>query len=398
MNKQAPSFLRLVIRYVPVIFVFLICLCLVWIGLAYLLDNSSARTASEIANSRSAGAILLIAAGLGMAGVLVSCWWKQPYASLLWFSAIICVCFVVFSTIPRSQNTWIMLLSFGCLGGTFTLCMTAVWCQRSSRDASVDSNAAILEKLGEIHDQTMLSDTARRVLYRERELELLRRTIEEDLQRGDFNAALVLCEDIEKLFGYNEEAEAARSRVLELRNAALSEDIQQQITEVHRLLSNGRWRRARSAASRLYRLYPDSPQLEELEHNIDIVIEERKQALRMEFDQAVSANDTEQSMHLLRELDRYLEPDEAEALRASAQEVIAGHRGLLKKKFRDAISSHDWKEAIRCGERITMEYPMDTMATEVREMMDRLRERAESIESGVVPETGPLAPGKEPQA
>ncbi|MEE2908249.1 MAG: hypothetical protein VX527_10530 [Planctomycetota bacterium] len=391
MNPKAPSFLRLVIRYLPVIFVGLICLYFIWAGVGIWLFSDA--TAYE----RAAGIIFLIAAALGLAGVVVACWCHQPYGALLWFAAIISLCMIVFPLFSNSQDRG-LLLSLGFLATIFTLCMTAIWYQFGARDVPADSNAAILEKLREIHEQTMLSDTARRVLYRERELELLRRTIEEDLQRGDFNAALVLCEDMEKLFGYNEEADAARSRVLELRNAALSEDIQQQVTEVHRLLSNGRWRRARLSASRLHRLYPDSPPHEERERNIDVVINERKQALQLEFDQAVSANDTEQSMRLLRELDRYLEPDEAEALRASAQEVISGHRELLKKQFRDAISNHDWKEALRCGERITMEYPMDTMATQAREMMDRLRERADSVESGGAEEIDSLTPGKESQA
>ena len=65
----------------------------------------------------------------------------------------------------------------------------------------------------------------------------------------------------------------------------------------------------------------------------------------------------------------------------SAQEVISGHRELLSNRFRAAVSSHQWGDAIRVGEQIMMEYPMDTMASEVSEMMERLHERQQTSES-----------------
>ena len=86
-------------------------------------------------------------------------------------------------------------------------------------------------------------------------------------------------------------------------------------------------------------------------------------------------------MAILRELDGYLSPEEAEAIRASAQEVISGHRELLSGRFLDAVSGHDWVEAIRTGKQIMLEYPMDTMAAEVGEMMERLHERQQAAES-----------------
>ena len=360
--------------------VLLICLFMIWIGFDYISERFPGQ--AKLSPENWIGAFLLGAAILAIAGVIVGVLFEQYEAPLLWFAGVIGLMFLGMGYVMAQSPEQIVAVVLYGMGGLFLIiafCSTAIWSRVVSGGAPENGNAAVLSMLAEIHKQSMLSDTARRVLYRERELELLRRTIENDVNRGDFNAALVLCQDMEKLFGYNEEADTARSRVLELRNAALSEDIQQQVTEVHRLLSAGRWRRARQLAIRLHRLYPDSPQLEELEHNIEVVIKERKQSLQVEFDGAVAAGDTERSMNLLRELDRYLEREEAEALRSSAQEVIAEHRRLLKKQFRDAVSGHDWQEAVRCGERITMEYPMDTMADEVGEMMERLRERANEI-------------------
>jgi hypothetical protein len=41
-----------------------------------------------------------------------------------------------------------------------------------------------------------------------------------------------------------------------------------------------------------------------------------------------------------------------------------------------AVSDHRWAEAAAVGEQIVSEFPNDRMATEVREMLDRLNERA----------------------
>src|SRR5207248_1181713 len=44
--------------------------------------------------------------------------------------------------------------------------------------------------LAQIYENSMLSDAAKRVLFRDRELELLRRAIEEDIARGDHKREL----------------------------------------------------------------------------------------------------------------------------------------------------------------------------------------------------------------
>jgi hypothetical protein len=43
-----------------------------------------------------------------------------------------------------------------------------------------------------------------------------------------------------------------------------------------------------------------------------------------------------------------------------------------------AVSDHRWAEAATVGEQIVDEFPNDRMATEVREMLGRLNERAEA--------------------
>src|SRR5262245_43951542 len=62
----------------------------------------------------------------------------------------------------------------------------------ASRNYSFSTSRAAESLLEKIHETNMLSDNAKRVLFRERELNLLRRTIEEDITHGDINAGLTL--------------------------------------------------------------------------------------------------------------------------------------------------------------------------------------------------------------
>ena len=321
--------------------------------------------------------INLVAGFLGLSGVVISWIFGHLNALMLWFAGVLSLMLIAIGMDIADAT----LMGIGFLGLVVTLGLYAVFSRLNEVQPGGEPDQRSVKLLELIYSQTMLSDTARRVLYRERELALLRRTIEEDIQKGDFNAALVLCQDMEKLFGYAEEADESRERVLEIRNAKQAAQIDEKISTVHRMLERGSWRKAELAATRLYRLYPDFPKLQELEQNIKIAMEDRKRMLHAQFVSSIASGDTERSMGILRELDRYLSPEEAEAIRASAQEVINGHRELLSSRFRKAVSAHQWGEAIRAGEQIMMEYPMDTMAAEVGEMMERLHERQQATES-----------------
>ncbi len=365
-NDSDRSLMTTFYRHVPAGCVALLSIGLVITGFLDLLGTMD----------KSSLVVLVVAGSLGILGVFFAWAGHRLNASLIWFAGVLSVMLVVQGFIS-SNTQW---TAMGILGLVVTLCVCAICPSfRESQSSTDRTDPRSLKLLELIYSQTMLSDTARRVLYRERELSLLRRTIEEDIQKGDFNAALVLCQDMEKLFGYTEEADEARERVLEIRNAKQAQQIEEKISGVHRMLERGSWRKAELAATRLHRLYPNSPKLQELEQSIRIALEDRKRLLHSEYVSSIASSDTERSMGILRELDRYLSPEEAEAIRKSAQEVINDHRELLSTRFRDAVSAHRWQEAIQAGEQIMMEYPMDTMATEVGEMMERLHERQQAM-------------------
>src|SRR5205823_9576842 len=64
-----------------------------------------------------------------------------------------------------------------------------------------------------ISEQQLLSDRAKSVAFREKDREALRRAIQEEIGRHDYEAALVLAGDMESVFGYKQEADGWREQV-----------------------------------------------------------------------------------------------------------------------------------------------------------------------------------------
>src|SRR5690606_23562519 len=64
-----------------------------------------------------------------------------------------------------------------------------------------------------ISEQQLLSDQAKRVAFREKDRDALRRAIQEEIARCDWEAASMLVNDIEEEFGYRQEALRFREEI-----------------------------------------------------------------------------------------------------------------------------------------------------------------------------------------
>ncbi len=326
------------------------------------------------------GLVMTIAGGLAAAVCCVGVLLARP--SIAFIGLLVCGCGgLVAAGLASPQSTWAQsALTVGLLGVVGLGLLGAFRMLASPRGATGTSNAERM--LGQILEASMLSDTAKRIIYRDREMALLRRTIEEDIERGDFNAGLVLCRDLERLFGYSEEAEQLRNRVLLARNSQLAARIDEEVRQVEGMLESGELEDAETAAARLHRMYPDSPGLHGVEARIRAARQQVKRELKQQFINASSRGDTQGAMELLRQLDRQIGHAEAVDVQEAAAEVIAQHREALSVRFKLAVSDHRWAEAVEAGSEIINQFPNDRMAAEVRGMIDRLRERAATASSG----------------
>jgi len=239
-----------------------------------------------------------------------------------------------------------------------------------------NASSSEASKLDAILEAVQMSENAKRVLFRDRELSVLRNTVQEDIERGEFHSALVVCDQMATVFGAVEESEVLRTKVQTIIHNFHDARICEEVEKLENMLADRKWVEAYQDAARLRRLFPESPQLHGLEQRISDVRIHYRHDLEARFLEAASCENVEQAMKLLRELDGYLTPDEARKFRDTATGVITKYRDTLGARFKMAVSDRRWEEAIEFGEVITQQFPNTKMAEEVQTMLETIRVRA----------------------
>lgn len=224
-----------------------------------------------------------------------------------------------------------------------------------------------------------LSESARRVIHRRQEREILRRAIEQDIQSEDWDAAMVLVKELAERFGYRQDAEEYRSRIERVRAQTTDRRVVDDLTRLDEHIRSRRWAEAYAEAARVQRLYPDSHRVHGLRERVDEARAIYRRELERGFLMAAERERVEDAMELLKELDQYLTPTEAEPYKEVARGVIGKLKENLGVRFKLVVQDQRWEEAVTVGERIIGEFPNTRMAAEVREMLPRLRERLGAV-------------------
>ncbi|GJQ30178.1 MAG: hypothetical protein HBSAPP03_20620 [Phycisphaerae bacterium] len=247
---------------------------------------------------------------------------------------------------------------------------------------------ALLDRLDEIArtvrtmaDQSSLSDEARRILNRESDREMLRLAIEEDLAAQHWDAALVLIRELADRFGYRADAEEYRKRIDQMRERTTEQQVTDAIGLLDGLILQRRWDDAALEAAKIQRLFPYSPRVEPLQGRVEQARASYKTDLERRFLLAAQADKVDEALTLLKELDFYLTPTEAEPLREVTRGLIGKARQNLGAQFKLALQDRRWGEAARIGEAILHEFPNTRMAAEVRELLDGIRAKANAVDA-----------------
>ncbi|MBI1335565.1 MAG: hypothetical protein GC164_01230 [Phycisphaera sp.] len=284
--------------------------------------------------------------------------------------------------IPPLTSAVVVFLSglIGLVGLAFFLLGIVRWAvfgfDSLESPAEVNRDGEVIALLDSINDRLLISDTAKRIAYREQDRETLRRAIREDISKGDFEAALVLVSEMSQAYGYRREAEQFRDEIITARDKEIDQQVSEAIAALDRVLTTYDWDRALREAGKIQRLFPDSPRVKMLDKRVRDARDQHKRELEREFFNAAQKDDIEQAMRLLKELDRYLTEQEAEPFRETARGVIGKKRQNLGVQFKMAVHDHEWTQAVVVGEQIIREFPNTKMADEVRSMLDLLRERS----------------------
>lgn len=242
-----------------------------------------------------------------------------------------------------------------------------------------------LEKHGHdlktISDNAQLSDMVRAVTHRSRERTAIRLAINEEIIRGDWEAAYALVELLESRYGYRNEAARIRTELDESRERDSNSKVHDSVEQVRSLMVAHDWDRARRMMDRLLASHAENDEVKALPQSFNKAWNEHKRRLLKEWDQAVQRNEVDRGIAILKELDHYLTPNEAAALQESARGVFRAKLHNLGVQFSLAVSESNWAEALRVGEQIQQEFPNTRMAAEVRDRVHLLAKRARDVEA-----------------
>ncbi len=233
-----------------------------------------------------------------------------------------------------------------------------------------------------IAENTRISDAAKSLARRDEELDALRETIRNNIRGERWDAAISLIDEMERRFGFNEEGARIREEV----DDAREERIQAKLTEAIELIDSHfeshDWGRARTEIDRLLLALPDDSRVQNLQDRMNALQEQHKQELKLAWEDAVRRTDTDLAIDVLKELDQYLSPAEGEELQNTARTVFKEKLLQLGVQFRFAVTERRWQDALTVGLEIVRDFPNTRMATEVREALDMLRQRAHQATDG----------------
>ncbi|MBM4104288.1 MAG: DUF3817 domain-containing protein [Planctomycetes bacterium] len=230
--------------------------------------------------------------------------------------------------------------------------------------------------LTQITQAAHLSDTAKEIVFREMEQMQLGEAALNKLHQHDFDAAGMMIDAMEQSPRYKDLGAKLRRMAEKYRTATEDGRVLQIITHIENLMDQARWAQAALQIDNLIKMFPYSDKAKMMPSRLRERKDIRKGELLCEWDKAVLAKDTDQSLELLKELDQYLTPAEAVALQESASTVFRTKLHNLGVQFSMAVTERKWKDALETGRQIVQAFPNSRMAAEIRSRLDILQEHA----------------------
>lgn len=224
-------------------------------------------------------------------------------------------------------------------------------------------------------ENSVLSDWAKRIVNRDKDLDYLRDTIHAAIVRQDWESAEHLTRELRE-FGFIEEASRLSDAATQARRATTEERIAAALERFETLCNQRKWQQARLESARLGSLFPEESRILDLPHEVERRRLRYKAGLLKQYDEAIRAQNLDAAHDLLFELDHYLTVNEAAALRESARGVFKAKLQQMGVQFSLAVSERQYRRAIHIGESLCREFPNSRFAHEIKTMMPALWERA----------------------
>lgn len=298
---------------------------------------------------------------------------------------LVVICLALFTDIFLEARVNSLLNLLLLVGGVIVLAtivamlMTVMKIFETARQCSIklEQLGSSVEKmrstLTQINQTTRISETAKTIAYHESDKQTLQEAVFDRLQLPDFEAAFEMIDDIGACTEYKSLADELRVEAERYKNATTQERINQVIIQIESLLDDHQWVKASLRIERLIKDHPDSERAKSMRQKLLEKKIERKRILLNAWDDAVKREDTDRSLEILQELDMYLSPNEALALKEAARDVFRNKLHNLGVQFSLAISEKKWDSAFQTGKQIVRYFPNSKMAEEIREKIDVLK-------------------------
>ena len=246
------------------------------------------------------------------------------------------------------------------------------WHYEQLRGAA-ESQRQILEA---IRDSATLSDQAKQIAYRHKDRDALRHAIREDIDKNDYEAAYWLVAEMEKRYGNRAEASQLRELIDSSRKGFIEREVRESLDHFDQLLKRFDWAGCQREMEQLMKLFSSHPDVQSLPDRIARAKESHKRELLKEWMDSVQKDDVNRSVELLKQLDQYLTPGEAQGYIEIARDVFKKKLNHLSAQFSLHVSDKNWNDAARIGQQIIDEFPNTLIARQVKERMPILREKA----------------------
>jgi hypothetical protein len=235
----------------------------------------------------------------------------------------------------------------------------------------------ISAELTQINRMTRVSETAKSIVFRDADNQSLREAVFDKLQQQDFDAANQLIAQIAERSEYKELAEQLKSQADHYHDATDHERSEQIAAHIEKLLDDCHWARASAQIEGLIKLHPERERAKGLRQALLDRKQARKRVLLAAWDDAVTRQETDRSLDILRELDFYLTPNEGLALQEAARDAFRTKLHNLGVQFGIAVAEKQWIGALEIGEQIINDFPNSKMCGEIRGKLGVLQQNVQ---------------------
>lgn len=266
------------------------------------------------------------------------------------------------------------------------LLLSHEWVQTLKKNGEkLDNTTEMLSRqnnlLIHISQASHMSDTAKEIVFRDSEQMELGEAALTKLHQHDFDEAESMINAMSEYPKYKELAGRLKRMSEKYHNATEEGRVNQIISYIEDLFEQKLWIQAATQVANLVKMFPYSEKAKIMPIRLRERKDRQKRELLADWDLAVREKNTDRGLEILKELDLYLTPTEALALRESASTVFKTKLHNMGVEFSVAVAEQNWKKALETGRDIVQNFPNSRMAAEIRSKLDILSERAHKTSS-----------------